>query len=220
MTKLDQKQRQRIIVRHRASIERNGYQPAALFWSSQEIQEIRFQQLARLLERFDGTHRKEQYDVLDVGCGFGDLARYLAAKGLPMNYHGIDLSPDMVFAGKSQYPDLDLREGELFDFNYEDEAFDFVLLSGALNEVVDETGNYAKSVIQEMYRICRKGVAFNLLNARDAWTHNRPDLQSFDSEQVRQYCEGFCRSVEVVDDYLENDFTVYLQKEADDESGH
>ena len=224
-SKLTAIQRLRIQTRHRVSIENHGYQPQALFWSTQEIQEIRFQKLIELLpqsySKSDLLGGNQAWSLLDVGCGFADLQRYMSKQNLFPDYTGIDVSPDMVRGAKGMAPELNVFEGELSDFDYVTEQFDYVMLSGALNEVVEteieglanQQGSYARSVIAQMYRICRCGVAFNLLDRRFAWHETRTDLQSFYPQEIIEYCQGFATQVTLVEGYLENDFTVYLHKQ-------
>ncbi|MEJ7650922.1 MAG: DUF480 domain-containing protein [Nakamurella sp.] len=49
--------------------------------------------------------------VLDVGCGPGQVAAYLAERGRAAS--GIDLSPAMIEEARSLHPDLDLHVGDL-----------------------------------------------------------------------------------------------------------
>lgn len=204
---MDAKQRKRIVDRHRDSLLRYGVGPAALYWSSREIQELRFSVLADI-----GV--KSGHSVLDVGCGFGDLWAYLQGQGCDVQYTGIDLSPDLIAAGRERYPGLNLREGDIFDLDPAAESYDLVLLSGALNENLNDGGVYARRVIKRMYQACRQGVALNLLNANHEWTAGRWNLQSFKPEEMRSFCRGFAPNCELRDGYLENDFTLYLQRPA------
>ncbi len=224
-SKLTAKQRLRIQTRHRVSIENYGYQPQALFWSTQETQEIRFQKLIEILPlscfQSKALESHQAWSLFDVGCGFADLQRYMTNQLLFPDYTGIDVSPDMVRGANGVAPELNVSEGEIFDFDYASEQFDYVMLSGALNEVVEteieglasQQGDYAKSVIRKMYEISRLGVAFNLLDRRFAWHQTRSDLQSFFPEDIVAYCQEFAHQVTLVDGYLENDFTVYLHKQ-------
>lgn len=206
---LSRKEKLRIQTRHQFSIERFGYQPGALFWSSLEVQELRFK---ILLQAIQSVSNATVFSLLDVGCGFGDLNHYIKNRGIDCDYTGVDISPDMIFSGRCQYPDIKLLEGELFDFDWSENAFDWVVLSGALNEVVDDTGDYAKAMIQKMYTLSQQGLVFNLLDARHEWTASRPDLQSFYPEKMITFCQTFCDQVELIEGYLENDFTLFLKK--------
>jgi len=220
-SKLSDKQKLRIQTRHRVSVERHGYQPQALFWSNKEIQEIRFENLMGILGKsLSDTTFDENWSLLDVGCGFADLKFYLAQHNFKPDYSGIDVSPNMVLGACSQHPGINVHEGELADFDYKAGQFDYVMLSGALNEVVetaiegseDQQGDYARSVIRRMYQICRAGVAFNLLNRSDESVGKRTELQSFYPAEMFEFCQSFAQKVILVEGYLDNDFTIYLYK--------
>ena len=213
--KLSDKQRQRIIKRHQHAIQERGYQATALFWSSQSVQEKRFDVLIDYIRLHSEPEIGKSITLLDVGCGFGDLSPYLKTAEFQVAYTGIDVSPDMVQAGQFKHQDIRLLHGELFDFDWAEASFDWVVCSGAMNEVVDphgREGESAQSMIQKMYTLSRKGVVFNLLNAAHEWTSSRPDLQSFEPQAITDFCEKFATQVSVRQDYLPNDFTVCLTK--------
>ena len=217
--KLSDKQRLRIQTRHKVSIEQHGYQPQALYWSNREIQEKRFEQLINLLPPPQKLNH-QAWSLLDVGCGFADLLTYLENRDYVPLYTGVDISPDIVLAAKSLHPQQTILQAELADCDFIESQFDYVMLSGALNEVVeteiegtaDNQGDYAKSVIKQMYLIAKKGVAFNLLDNRHPWIKSRFDLQSFIPDEMVNYCQSFADEVTLIEGYLENDFTLYLLK--------
>ncbi len=200
--------RQRIIARHSDSLLRFGHHPNALYWSSREIQELRFQVLAEIGIRSGDS-------VLDVGCGFADLYGWLGSQGLKVDYTGVDISPHLIEVAKAKNPQIELHVGELPDAGFADESFDWVLLSGALNEPYQDQGRYARKIIALMYRISRKGTAFNLLNSKVVKAH---DLQSFDTGEILRYCQGICPDSRLRTDYLDNDFTIYMYKEVQESS--
>ncbi len=205
---MKKEQRKRIVDRHRDSLIRYGYHPNALYWSGRGIQEIRFSILAEI-----GVEPGDS--VLDVGCGFGDFKGWFEKQRGVLNYTGIDLSPDLLSEAGKRHPDAEFLEGDLFEVSatHEDfagQSFDWVVLSGALNEPLHDEGSYAHRTVARMFELCRKGVAFNLLDAR----HLRaPDLQSHQPEEVLNYCRTLSPTCTLRDDYLKNDFTIYMRKD-------
>ena len=199
---MKKEQRKRIVDRHRDSLKRHGYHPNALYWSSREIQEIRFRVLVEIGIEFGDS-------LLDVGCGFADYKSWITGQGRDVSYTGIDLSPDLIRVAQEKHPDAILLCGELSDFDFASASFDWVVLSGALNEQLHDEGAYARHMISSMFDLCRKGVAFNLLDARHLNAH---DLHSFYPEEIINYCSNLSLHVKVIDDYLDNDFTIYMKR--------
>ncbi len=198
-------QRQRIQDRHRDALLRYGWHPNALYWRTLSVQETRFAVLAEVgLQAGDS--------LLDVGCGFGDLAVFLRARGYDIDYTGIDLSAELIAAGRERYPGITLYEGDLFDVDPAPQSFDVLMLSGALNEGLDDGGAYARRVIERLYQSCRRAVAFNLLDARNDWVASRPDLQSFEPQAMLAFCETLAARCELREGYLDNDFTIFLYR--------
>jgi len=198
--------RKRIRSSHRDAFKRHGHHPNALRWSSREIQERRFEVLVE-------TGMAAGHSLLDVGCGFGDLAVWLEAHGRAMDYTGLDITPELLEEGRIRHPHLRLLEGEIFDLDPPPRSFHWVVLSGALNDDLGDGGEHARRVIRRMYEACRLGIAFNLLDARHPVTASRWDLQSFHPQEVRAFVAGFAHRVEVRDGYLENDFTILAWRE-------
>jgi len=189
--------------KHRDSFTRHGYHPHALYWSGGEIQEIRFQVLANMgIEAGDS--------VLDVGCGFGDFKRWAEGKGLSsLQYAGVDLSPDLLNEAKKRHPDATFFQGDLFDLDFSEQSFDWVILSGALNEQLHDESSYAKRVIERMYQLCRKGAAFNMLDARYLRAH---DLHSQMPEVMLAYCQKLSPHCILEEAYLKNDFSIAIKR--------
>ena len=199
---MKKEQRKRIVDRHRDSLKRHGYHANALYWSSKDIQDIRFRVLSEIgIESGDA--------LLDVGCGFADFKGWIEGHGKVVEFTGVDLSPDLIRVAKEKHPDAKLLCGELFDFHFDDESFDWVILSGAMNEQLHDQGEYARKMIATMFALCGKGLAFNMLDARTLKAH---DLQSVEPQEMLDYCRALCADVQLRDDYLPNDFTIYMRR--------
>lgn len=197
------KQRQRIIARHKSSLYQHGYSPRALFWKDRHVQEIRFDVLL-------DCGIKNGDSVLDVGCGLADLYRYLKNQDLDIRYTGIDLSPDMIQTAQLREPTLTLSVGDIFDLDPDEGEFDWVLLSGAFNEPLEDDGAYLEKTLPRLFQAASKGLAFNLLDARYPWSEQELTmLQPYDPQAVLGQLGELASKVTMRDDYLENDVTFF-----------
>jgi len=199
---VDEAQRKRIVDKHRDSFTRYGYHPNALYWSGKAIQETRFEVLAAI-----GIQAGDS--VLDVGCGFADFKTWSESQGVPLKYTGIDLSAELLQKAKHLHPHTHFYTGDIFDAALKEASFDWVILSGALNEQLHDDSAYAYRVIERMFHFSRKGVAFNMLDARHLVAH---DLHSQQPNTILSFCQVLCPHSTLHDSYLENDFTIYMQK--------
>ena len=59
-------------------IQEHGASPRGSDWNSEASQNIRFEQLLRIVE-------SRSFSLLDYGCGYGALADYLTTKGQSPN---------------------------------------------------------------------------------------------------------------------------------------
>jgi SAM-dependent methyltransferase len=200
-------QRDRIIKRHRHSLWMYGQGPQALYWENSAVQTLRFDTLLSCGIRSGDS-------VLDVGCGLADLYPYMKGKGIDVDYTGIDLSPDLIDAARARAPDLSLYQGDLFDFNPVDQAYDWVLLSGALNEPLQDEGAYVHAMLPRLYAACRKGLAFNLLNADFEWTaQQRCILQAYRPVEIMARLDRLSSLTRLSVDYLDVDASYFVWRE-------
>ncbi len=205
---MDDTQRERIINRHRHSIWMYGHKPQALYWENREVQELRFSVLLEC-----GVQSGDS--VLDVGCGFADLYHFMRAQGLETEYSGLDLSPDMVEAANRRSPELNLFAGDLFDFDPPEQCFDWVLLSGALNEPLGDNGEYLRTILPRLFASCRKGLAFNLLNAEYDWAeHQLTTLQPYIPDEVMALLNELTPHTKIRQGYLPVDISYFAWREA------
>jgi ubiquinone/menaquinone biosynthesis C-methylase UbiE len=204
---LSQAQRKRVIESQRYALWQHGYHPNSLLWSNTEVQELRFKVLADI-----GIQKGDS--ILDVGCGFGDFANYLSkhllSQGESVEFTGIDISEELLVEGRKHFPELNLIQSDLFELNPANQSYDYVTLSGVLNRKFDDAIDYTHKTITRMFKTCKKGIAFNLLDARHEWTANRWDLQSYDPNEIAEFVSQLSDEYKIIDGYLENDFSVYV----------
>ncbi len=103
------------------------------------------------------------YQILDVGCGVGDVAIALAHWARRHEYHlqilGIDRHPYVIELARQNcrpYPEISLGCQDLFDLR--GKAFDYVVTSQFLHHFADEQ---VPMVLNMLLGLCRRKVVIN-----------------------------------------------------------
>ncbi|MCX7749270.1 MAG: class I SAM-dependent methyltransferase [Clostridia bacterium] len=192
---------------YEGNMEGGGPEYKILGWESKEAQQLRFNILISNIEINNKT-------VLDVGCGTGNLLEYLTEQGFEVNYTGVDILQSMLEYVKSKglqgrFYNIDIFKENIF---MEDE-FDVIYASGIFNLNLGNNKEFLTNALRLFLKLSRKTVAFNLLSSRS------PDREEkyfyFDEQEVLKLIEKACKKsfdVKIVNSYLENDFTVILNK--------
>lgn len=84
-------------------------------------------------------------NVLDVGCGAGDLLACVR----PAHGVGVDFSPEMLALARKRYRDLSFVEADAHDLSALKGPFDVVILSDLLNDLYD-----VQAVLEQVHRLC------------------------------------------------------------------
>lgn len=89
-----------------ASCDRVAEKYAYQFWDETEKKPFDRKMLDLLVERVSGLGI-----ICDLGCGAGQVARYLHSRGAEVN--GIDLSSEMVKQARRLNPDIPFQQGDM-----------------------------------------------------------------------------------------------------------
>lgn len=187
--------------------------------------------VARYLKRRTGIDlydvKKDAKRILDLGCGNGNYAIFLAELGYTV--YGIDISSEAVEIAKAWFNKkglkADLKVGDVGRLPYEDGFFDVVVCDGVLDHVLFSK---AKNAMSEIKRVCAKGayVFLSLRSTEDSEfgrgrkvDHNSFELEEgyekglmqhyFDIEEAKELFEGFkVFNLELYEEKWPNIFTV------------
>ena len=78
-------------------LDKYGDDFRSLNWGSQESQEKRFEMLASIADM-------NKNNILDVGCGLSHFYEWLNMKNIELEYHEIDITPEMINKSKVKFP--------------------------------------------------------------------------------------------------------------------
>ena len=90
--------------------------------------------------------------VVDLGCGPGQVAAYLAARGVPVV--GVDLSPGMVDTAQQDHPDLEFQVGDMRNLAFDNQT---VAGTAAFYSIVHIPPDEIPAVLVEQRRLLRPG---------------------------------------------------------------
>jgi len=189
----------------RISAERPNYD--ILDWAGPDSQRLRFEVLTRHLDLAGKS-------LLDVGCGLGDLAAFLDKLGIDVDYTGVDVVPEMLArAGQAnpgrRFECLDIfaeTTGQVLATLGVSEPFDIVFCSGALNLNLGNNLRFLPRAMESMLRLTRQWMVVNFLHTR---LLQRDEIYfNYNPAEVIEILQPLCRDIQLVDDYLDNDFSL------------
>ncbi len=183
-------------------IEEHGSDLRALDWHSVESQRARFKVLTEIGDL-------KGHSILDVGCGFGDFYGFLNESDIEFStYLGLDLVEEMIERARRKYPDAAFVAKNILQNIVE--PFDYVLASGLFYLKLESWFSYTRSMLEEMFSICRLGVGVNFLNFYSE-KHSPGSYYAFPATMLEVALE-LSQKVVLRCDYKPNDFTIYIYK--------
>lgn len=193
--------REKSIRRHyRRRITRRRENFDVLDWASAQSQQARFAVLTREIDLSGKS-------LLDVGSGLGDLWTYLKDRHVDVHYTGVDLLKRMVRAAERMHPDVQFLQADIFATDtFGDRRFDVVFCSGVLNLNLGNNREFLPLAAARLLTLAREAAVFNLLHARD--TRSDKTYFYYDPDDVTDLLSHLPGRIRIVDDYLQNDFTV------------
>lgn len=116
--------------------------------------EVLLRQLLAAHDFWPLGHRR----ILDIGCGGGKMLATFNGWGVPAaNLFGVDLLGDRIADAEESFPKFNFQIGNAEALDFEDGAFDLVLLFTVFSSILDE--GMARNVAGEVSRVLKPGGA-------------------------------------------------------------
>lgn len=119
-------------------------------WESVKLQYKRFEVLTQYMS--DGQN------VLDYGCGYGELCKFLEEKYPTFEYEGVDINPKLLTLANKEYPDYNFKL--IRSVNDVDKSYDWIVASGVFN--VGITPIEFAETLKVLLNHSKVGIAFNV----------------------------------------------------------
>jgi SAM-dependent methyltransferase len=194
-----------IKLRYEKRYKEHGASCETLGWKDEESQRLRFKILSEI-DNLNGA------TLLDVGCAFGDLYRYLRNNRIKVHYTGVDIFNDFVEIARKRYPDAIFMTKNIMTEKIT-QKYDYVFLSGVLNTKISNNYEFAKAMMKKMYFYAKKGISANMLT--DYVDFKEEDIFYYSPEKIFSFCKKLSRYVVLRHDYPLFEFTVYVYKRND-----
>lgn len=121
-------------------------------------------------------------ELLEIGCGVGDIVSALVAEGFAHHGCGLDILPEAIERGRRIHPEIDFHVGNAARLPFDDGRFDVVLASTVLSSV--PPGELRVAVLGEVDRVLRPGGLFVWYDMRRRNPFN-PDVRPFVPAEVK-----------------------------------
>ena len=193
------------------SLATHGASAKSVGWKDQPTQALRFERLARVINR----DRAGGFSVNDWGCGYGAMFGYLdgLAGADLQRYVGYDISEEMLSVATAA---CDPARARFVLGSAVTEEADYSFVSGTFNVKLQATDavweTYIKGHLETIYAKSRVGMAFNLLTSHVDW--RAENLFYGDPAAFFDFCKRhLSRHVTLVHDYALFEWTLLVSRD-------
>jgi SAM-dependent methyltransferase len=197
---MDDQEKRETRDRYDRRLDEYGYSPQTLGWHKRQHL-LRYEILLSHWD-LDGA------ELLDFGCGFGDMHAYCQESGRSsLRYHGLDLNPRLIEEGARRHPGADLFVCDALEKGLP-ATYDVILASGIYNFRLKDNWDLIARTFDLFARHSRQGFAVNFLSNRVDYAED--SLYYADPPKILDLCYGYSRRVLLRQDYMPFEFSVFV----------
>lgn len=190
-------------------LAQHGETPRGVDWNGELGQELRFEQLCKIIDRPD------QFTLNDLGCGYGALHDFLAVRYSGLSYSGIDVSEGMIRSAEQRHRGV--QQARFLLGSEPDRVADYGVASGIFNVRLGrndaEWQAYLEATLDVLDRTSRIGFSFNCLTSYSDAEKMRDYLYYANPCALFDLCKRrYSRNVALLHDYGLYEFTILVKK--------
>ena len=160
--------------------DKYGTSSKAVLWDDQQTQYFRFSELVKCLNMDDSNKM-----LLDIGCGNGELYKFLNFQGFRGQYVGYDINDKLLAQACSRFADIDVKKRDIMSEEIE-RRFDYVVLSGLFNVNVGQSIAWVYDFLKKMYALCDGIMVFNMISTHVTFRDER--MFYLDPAEALSFC--------------------------------
>jgi len=197
--------KEKTIKRYKNRYSKLGKHVRTLGWGTEKQQITRFSQILRLGIVFEGRN------VIDIGCGFGDLFAFFKENNIGLNsFTGWDINSDFIREAKAIYENDNnayFYETDLVEVHSNDieKKFDIGVMLGLINYNWKHEYNskeYAYTLINKAFSLVNDVLVFDFLSNRTTSNYPKEDsVVYFCPEEILQFALSITSDVVVLHNY-------------------
>ena len=184
-------------------VRKHGHAPRACDYGRDASQRAKFRAISALLPKNATT-------LLDVGCGFADFATHLRSCHPHIQYHGVDLSAQMVAAARESQPGVSIRRMGVREVSANRERFDVVTANGIFYLVRHRPAEVMRETISIMFEMASMAVVFNSLSTLGG-AEVAGEYRASPFEML-EFCATKTPYVALSHQHLAHDFTISMYR--------
>ena len=189
-----------------AAIGDKGQRNERVMWPDMQKQYHRFSELVH----FIGDLGSEDISILDVGCGNGELLRYLNFRGFKGDYVGIDLNESLLDEARRLYPRAQFLSVDQYE-RCENRSCSYALMSGIFNLAVGQDNAFVHGVIGKYFSTVEKALIFNAVSSYVNFIDER--MFYFDLAEITDFAaKNLSSTFEIRHGFLPYNFSMCIWK--------
>ncbi len=149
------------------TFEEHGATAKGVDWNDESELLVRYQKMLDVTDKDFMPQTDGAMTLLDVGCGWGGLAKYIKDTGANLQYTGIDVVEQMTLKGQELFPESNFICGDVFGLA-DKHKYHFVLCNAIFTQKLDISNSdmeaFSKKLVTKMFALCQHGIAFNMMS--------------------------------------------------------
>ncbi len=190
---------------YNAVVDKHGISSKATLCDDPQRQYLRFYEIIKFLDLNDGKKT-----LLDVGCGNGELYKFLNFLGYRGRYTGYDINEKLLAQARVRFAEINVQKKDIM-CNETKQRYDYVVLSGLFNVNVGQTQDWVYGFMRKMFELCAEAVVFNMISTHVTFLEK--SMFYMNPAEVLTYCiENLSKRTTLTHHNLPYNYTVCVYK--------